>query len=113
MDAVTPRWKPRFERLRTRSVVFIHDLLTIPVAWTLSYWLRFNLGDVPPEFIKNALFHRQIIFEVKRGGTIPRPEFAFYFYRVPGLEIRKPTRVKRPDKPDGRNDDHRIHGQPK
>ncbi|NCA71657.1 MAG: polysaccharide biosynthesis protein, partial [Sphingobacteriia bacterium] len=32
-----------------------HDLLMIPVAWLLAYWLRFNLGQIPPEFIAGAL----------------------------------------------------------
>jgi hypothetical protein len=40
------------ERLRSRTVAFAHDLLTIPVAWLLAYWLRFNLEEIPPDFLR-------------------------------------------------------------
>ncbi len=46
---------PWFDRLRSRTAVFIHDLSTIPLAWFLAYWLRFNLDTIPPEFFKAAL----------------------------------------------------------
>lgn len=41
--------------LRSRTVAFIHDLLVIPVAWLLSYWLRFNLETIPKQFFDTAL----------------------------------------------------------
>lgn len=47
--------KSWLERLRSRVVVFLHDLLMIPVAWLLAYWMRFNLASVPPEFIGEAV----------------------------------------------------------
>lgn len=40
--------------LRNPSVAFLHDLLMIPVAWFGAYWLRFNLGTIPPEFLGPA-----------------------------------------------------------
>jgi len=43
------------ERLRRPLVVFLHDLLMVPVAWLASYWLRFNLGDIPPDYLSRAL----------------------------------------------------------
>ncbi|NCC38675.1 MAG: polysaccharide biosynthesis protein [Gammaproteobacteria bacterium] len=46
---------PLLERLRSRTAALAHDLLMIPVAWLLAYWLRFNLGQIPPEFIAGAL----------------------------------------------------------
>lgn len=46
------RW---LERLRSRVVVFLHDLLMIPAAWLLAYWLRFDLGHIPSGFIQDAL----------------------------------------------------------
>jgi FlaA1/EpsC-like NDP-sugar epimerase len=46
---------PLFDRLRSRTAAFSHDLLMIPVAWLLAYWLRFNLGQIPPEFMASAL----------------------------------------------------------
>ena len=45
---------PLFDRLRSRTAAFSHDLLMIPVAWLLAYWLRFNLGQIPPEFMASA-----------------------------------------------------------
>lgn len=46
---------PLFERLRSRTAAFTHDLIMVPVAWILAYWLRFNLGSIPPEFWDGAL----------------------------------------------------------
>ena len=43
------------ERLRSQGLVFLHDLLMIPSAWLLAYWMRFNLAYVPPEFIEDAI----------------------------------------------------------
>lgn len=44
-----------FDRARSRLLVFLHDMLMIPAAWGLAYWMRFNLGYVPPEFIAEAI----------------------------------------------------------
>ncbi|MFP4496066.1 MAG: polysaccharide biosynthesis protein [Halochromatium sp.] len=41
------RW---VERLRSRFLAFLHDLLWVPIAWIGAYWMRFNLGAVPMEF---------------------------------------------------------------
>ncbi len=38
-----------------REAAILHDLLMIPLAWFLSYWLRFNLGTIPPELQAFAL----------------------------------------------------------
>lgn len=46
---------PLIDRLRTRTAAFIHDVLTIPASWLLAYWLRFNLDQIPPEFMSGAL----------------------------------------------------------
>jgi len=40
--------------MRSGLLVFAHDLAMIPVAWGLTYWTRFNLAYVPPEFIAAA-----------------------------------------------------------
>ncbi|EGV18022.1 polysaccharide biosynthesis protein [Thiocapsa marina] len=45
---------PLLDRLRSRTAAFSHDLLMIPVAWLAAYWLRFNLGRIPPEFVDSA-----------------------------------------------------------
>jgi FlaA1/EpsC-like NDP-sugar epimerase len=43
------------QRARSRLLVFLHDMLMIPAAWGLAYWMRFNLAYVPPEFIEEAV----------------------------------------------------------
>jgi FlaA1/EpsC-like NDP-sugar epimerase len=43
------------ERLRRPAVIFVHDLIMVPVAWLASYWLRFNLSAVPPEYFSRAV----------------------------------------------------------
>jgi len=45
---------PLVDRLRSRTAAFTHDFISIPVAWFLAYWLRFNLDQIPPEFITSA-----------------------------------------------------------
>lgn len=52
MNRPLKRW---FDRLRSRTAAFLHDLLMVPVAWLLAYWMRFNLQQVPPEFLNTAL----------------------------------------------------------
>ena len=37
-----------------RTGVFLHDVLMIPVAWYLAYWLRFNLGTIPENSLQVA-----------------------------------------------------------
>ncbi len=44
-----------FARLRQPLIVFLHDLVMVPVAWLGAFWLRFNLGEIPPEFQAGAL----------------------------------------------------------
>ncbi len=46
---------PMIDRLRSRTAAFVHDLLMIPVSWLAAYWLRFNLDQIPPEFVTGAL----------------------------------------------------------
>lgn len=38
-----------------RWAALVHDLLSIPVAWLGAYWLRFNLGQIPPDILLVAL----------------------------------------------------------
>jgi FlaA1/EpsC-like NDP-sugar epimerase len=39
--------KSVFRVLRSRWAAFAHDLLWVPLALFLSYWLRFNMGPIP------------------------------------------------------------------
>lgn len=34
-------------KIFSRSMAFLHDLLIIPLAWFAAYWLNFNLGTFP------------------------------------------------------------------
>ena len=44
-----------YSLLRTRAVIFGHDLVMIPLAWLGAYWLRFNFDGIPPEYWHQAL----------------------------------------------------------
>ncbi len=46
---------PWLQRIRSRLLVFVHDLAMIPLAWGLTYWVRFNLAYIPPEFLDAAV----------------------------------------------------------
>lgn len=56
---------PRFERFRSRTAAFTHDLLMIPVAWLLAYWLRFNLGEIPAEFLEGAVLALPLVILIQ------------------------------------------------
>ena len=62
-----------FERLRTPLAALMHDVLAIPIAWFGAYWLRFNLEQVPAEFLRAGLIRRVIIsrLPVLIGEGIP------------------------------------------
>ncbi len=59
------RW---FERLRSRTAAFTHDLVMLPVAWMLAFWLRFSLGEIPAEQMKVALLALPILL-LAQGGV--------------------------------------------
>ncbi len=56
--------------LRNPSVAFLHDLLMIPLAWFGAYWLRFNLGTIPPEFMRPALTWLPLVMVAQAGAFI-------------------------------------------
>jgi FlaA1/EpsC-like NDP-sugar epimerase len=41
-------------RLRTRTIIFIHDLVMVLLAWMGAFWLRFNLGVIPEQWLNSA-----------------------------------------------------------
>ncbi|MCC6201625.1 MAG: polysaccharide biosynthesis protein [Gammaproteobacteria bacterium] len=43
------------KRLRSPAAAFAHDLLIIPPAWLLAYWIRFDLGPIPGPFLETAV----------------------------------------------------------
>lgn len=52
-------------RLRPRSVAFLHDSVMVPVAWIGAYWLRFNLGPIPAEFLSQAFLFLPLVWAVQ------------------------------------------------
>ncbi|MDX8410709.1 MAG: nucleoside-diphosphate sugar epimerase/dehydratase [Mariprofundaceae bacterium] len=37
--------------IRSSRAAFVHDALWVPLALLLAYWVRFNLGHIPPVFL--------------------------------------------------------------
>lgn len=67
---------PWFQRIRSRLLVFVHDLAMIPVAWGLTYWVRFNLAYIPPEFLDEAVVMLPVVM-LAMGSSF----WAFGLYR--------------------------------
>lgn len=44
-----------WNKVRSRWAAFIHDLISIPIAWLGAYWLRFNLGSIPKDIFIDAM----------------------------------------------------------
>ncbi|MCU0937252.1 MAG: polysaccharide biosynthesis protein [Gammaproteobacteria bacterium] len=64
-DAVTlPAW---LHRLRHRATAFVHDLVMVPLAWLGAFWLRFNLGEIPSEYLSQALRLLPVVVVVQGG----------------------------------------------
>lgn len=47
--------KKPFSYIDRKIIVFFHDFLVISLAWLGAYWLRYNLGPIPP-----FIFHQAI-----------------------------------------------------
>ncbi|MEW8462276.1 MAG: hypothetical protein AB2653_18380, partial [Candidatus Thiodiazotropha endolucinida] len=41
--------------LRSQAVALAHDVLMVPIAWLLAYWLRYNLEVVPAAYYEDAV----------------------------------------------------------
>lgn len=52
-------------KLLSRSMAFVHDLLMIPLAWLGAYFLRFNLEGVPEAFWRQALVLLLLVIPVQ------------------------------------------------
>ena len=52
-------------KIRSRTSIFIHDLVMVPFAWFGAYWLRFNLGQIPDEFFYKALLFLPIVIGIQ------------------------------------------------
>jgi FlaA1/EpsC-like NDP-sugar epimerase len=63
-------------KFRSQGAALAHDTLMVPIAWTLAFWLRFNLGSLPPDFYDNGLRALSIILPVQMAAFA-----AFGLYR--------------------------------
>ncbi len=61
----TTRKKPPVKTPIGRWAVLAHDLLVIPLAWLGAYWLRFNLGRMPPVFLRQSVYLLPIVLLVQ------------------------------------------------
>ena len=43
----------------------LHDALVIPAAWMLAYWLRYNLGIIPNDFLWGAIYALPMVVSVQ------------------------------------------------
>lgn len=67
MQAVFNKVVSHLKAIRYRWQVLTHDLLIIPIAWMGAYWLRYNLGPIPDEFLTQAV--RLLIIVIPIQGS--------------------------------------------
>jgi len=58
--------------LNNRTLAITHDLAMIPVAWLGAYWLRYNLGYIPPDQFYTGLQSLAILVGIQAA--------AFHYY---------------------------------
>ena len=52
-------------KFRSRTVVFLHDVLMIFPAWFGAYWLRFNLHNIPDDYFYAALLYLPVVIALQ------------------------------------------------
>ncbi|QPK61831.1 polysaccharide biosynthesis protein [Methylomonas sp. LL1] len=52
-------------KFRSRTSIFIHDLLMVPLAWFGAYWFRFNLDVIPDEYFYSALLFSPVVIAIQ------------------------------------------------
>ncbi|MCQ8127939.1 polysaccharide biosynthesis protein [Methylomonas rivi] len=52
-------------KFRSRTSIFLHDLLMVPLAWFGAYWLRFNLDEIPDEYFYSALLFLPVVIVIQ------------------------------------------------
>ena len=55
-------------RWRSPLAAFVHDLVMIPLAWYLAYWVRFNLETVPEYMLERATVVLPVLM-LTQGGV--------------------------------------------
>ncbi len=46
---------------RSRLTIAIHDTFMVVLAWLLAFWFRFDLNQIPDQFLSSALFYLPFI----------------------------------------------------
>lgn len=62
----------KLARLRNRWIVFAHDLLWVPAAITIAYWVRFNLDAMPAGLVQEYLYFMAV--------AVPAHAVSFWFF---------------------------------
>ncbi len=57
-------------RFRSQGTALFHDMLMVPAAWFMAFWLRFNLGSIPDEFYLGGLRALIIILPVQLAAFV-------------------------------------------
>lgn len=60
--------------LLSRWSAFAHDLIWVPIAFSIAYWLRFNLDGIPPEYC-SSLYRLTAI-------ALPVQGVVFWFFNL-------------------------------
>lgn len=66
--------KDFFRNLYIKLPVLTYDILSIPIAWIIAYWVRYNLEVLPEEILANASFPLLVI--------LPLQIVSFYYYKT-------------------------------
>ena len=45
--------------------IILHDTMVIPISWLMAYWLRYNLGVIPEDFLWAAIFSLPVVVAVQ------------------------------------------------
>lgn len=55
-------------KLRSQSVALTHDILMVPIAWFLAFWLRYNLGSLTPQFFNDFFSSLLIVLPIQAAA---------------------------------------------
>jgi len=50
--------------------IILHDMLVIPIAWMMAYWLRYNLDVIPYGFFRTAIYTLPVVVSVQAVTNI-------------------------------------------
>ena len=56
--------------LRNRWAALAHDLVMIPVAWLLSYWIRYNIGEFPEHLLERAVYLLPLVLLIQGSAFV-------------------------------------------